>query len=77
MLVAIIGGVLGAGAALAIFGGGVNLGSVLGGAGSLWVDATGAFQGLAAAAVVGFGSSLLPVLNALRISPAMAFRQPV
>jgi putative ABC transport system permease protein len=77
VLTAIIGGMLGAGAALAIFGGGVNLGSVLGGTGSLWVDATGAFQGLAAAAVVGFSSSLLPVLNALRISPAMAFRQPV
>jgi len=76
-VIATMGGVLGAGLALWIFGGGVNLGSVLGGAGSLWVDLNGALQGLAAAAVVGLSSSLLPVLNALRISPAVAFRQPV
>src|ERR1700687_544345 len=67
-VIATMGGVLGAGLALWIFGGGVNLGSVLGGAGSLWVDLNGALQGLAAAAVVGLSSSLLPVLNALRIS---------
>lgn len=77
VLTATIGGVLGAALALSIFGGGANLGSVLGGAGSLWVDWNGALQGLAAAAVIGLGSSLLPILNALRISPAMAFRQPV
>lgn len=76
-LIATIGGLFGAGVALAIFGGGVNLGSVLGGAGSLWVDVNGALQGLGAAAFLGLASSLLPVLNALRISPAMAFRQPV
>jgi putative ABC transport system permease protein len=77
VLVACCGGILGAGVALGVFGGGVNLGSVLGGVGSLWVDAGGVLQGLGAAALVGLGSSLVPVMNAVRTSPALAFRQPV
>jgi putative ABC transport system permease protein len=76
-LIGVIGGLLGAGIALALFGSGVTLGAVLGGTGYLWVSPTVAIEGLGAAVILCILSSLLPIIAALRTAPALAFREVV
>ena len=72
-----LGGVLGAGCALWMFRGGVTLGAALGGNGALWVTPQQALNALLVAVGVSLVSGLLPILEALRISPALAFRKVV
>jgi putative ABC transport system permease protein len=71
------GGMIGAGAALWMFSGGVTLGAALGGNGALWVTYPQALNALAVAVAVSLVSGLVPILDALRIPPAMAFRKVV
>ena len=71
------GGLIGAGVALWMFNGGVTLGAALGGNGALWVTSAQALGALAVALAVSLVSGLVPIFEALRISPAMAFRKVV
>jgi putative ABC transport system permease protein len=71
------GGLIGAGGALWMFSGGVTLGAALGGNGALWVTYAQALGALAVALAVSLISGLVPIFEALRISPAMAFRKVV
>jgi putative ABC transport system permease protein len=71
------GGLLGAGAALWAFSTGVTLGAALGGNGALWVTPEQAAGALVVAVAVSLVSGLVPILEALRIPPAMAFRKVV
>jgi putative ABC transport system permease protein len=74
--IGLVGGALGAGAALWIFGGGVTLGP-LGGMAALWVTSAGAGEALGVAVAVSLVSGLVPVLTALRVPPAAAFARVV
>lgn len=76
-LIGAVGGLLGAGIGLFLFGSGVTLGAVLGGTGYLWVSPTVAIEGFAVAVMLCVLSGLLPILSALRIAPALAFREVV
>jgi putative ABC transport system permease protein len=71
------GGLIGAGVALWMFNGGVTLGAALGNFGALWVTSAQALGALAVALAVSLVSGLVPIFEALRISPAMAFRKVV
>jgi putative ABC transport system permease protein len=71
------GGLIGAGVALWLFSGGVTLGAALNGNGALWVTYAQALSALAVALAVSLIAGLVPILEALRISPAMAFRKVV
>jgi putative ABC transport system permease protein len=72
-----IGGLVGAGAAFWMFRDGVALGAVLRDNGALWVTSGQATGALVVAVTVTLGSGLLPILEALRISPAIAFRKVI
>jgi len=77
---AMIGGIgAAAGAAMArvLFGGGITLGAVVGGAGYMEVRPEVALEGFIVAVAITFLSAAIPVIGALRIRPALAFRQVV
>lgn len=77
-LIGLVGGAIGAGIALWAFAEGQNLGPVLGGtAGALFVMPDAAIQALIVAVAVSVISGLMPIVNALRIPPAIAFREVV
>ncbi len=76
-LIGMAGGALGAGVALWLFAGGVSLGPALGGNGALFVMPAAAIQGLAAAVAVSLLSGAIPIIEAIRIAPALGFRQVV
>jgi putative ABC transport system permease protein len=71
------GGLIGASAAWWMFSDGVNLGAALGGSGALWVTPEQTFGALLVAMAVSIVSGLVPIFEALRIPPAMAFRKVV
>lgn len=72
------GGAAGAGVAFALFHGGVTLAGVLGGtSGALWVTAQGGWTGLGVAIALSVLSGAAPIFAALRIPPALAFREVV
>ena len=72
-----VGGLIGAGFALWKFHDGVTLGAALGGNGALWVTPDLALNAVVVAVAVSLVSGLVPIFEALRISPAMAFRRVV
>jgi putative ABC transport system permease protein len=74
--IGLCGGILGAGAALWIFGSGVVVGA-LGGAGALWVRPEGAALALTIATATTLVSGILPIWSAIRIAPAMGITQIV
>lgn len=76
-LIGAFGGLIGAGLALWKFSDGVNLGAALGGNGALWVTPEQALNAILVAVAVSLVSGLVPIFEALRISPAMAFRKVV
>ncbi len=76
-LIGAVGGLIGAGIALWKFRDGVTLGAALGGNGALWVTHEQALNAILVAAAVSLISGLVPIIEALRISPAMAFRKVV
>jgi len=71
------GGLVGAAIALWAFSAGVTLGAALGGNGALWVTPGQAAGALIVAVAVSLLSGLVPIFEALRIPPAMAFRKVV
>ncbi|MDB5108563.1 MAG: MacB-like periplasmic core domain protein [Candidatus Binatus sp.] len=75
--IGLFGGLIGAGAALWMFSGGITLGAALGGNGALWVTPAQAIGAVVVAIVVSIISGLVPIFEALRISPALAFRKVV
>jgi putative ABC transport system permease protein len=76
-LIGAVGGLIGASIALWMFRDGVTLGAALGGQGALWVTPQQALDALIVAVAVSLVSGFVPVFEALRISPAMAFRKVV
>lgn len=76
-LIGAVGGLLGASIALWRFHDGVTLGAALGGNGALWVTPDQALSALLVAVAVSLVSGMVPIVEALRISPAMAFRKVV
>jgi ABC-type antimicrobial peptide transport system permease subunit len=76
-LIGALGGVIGAGIALWKFHDGVTLGAALGGNGALWVTPELALNAILVAVAVSLVSGLVPIFEALRISPAMAFRKVI
>ncbi|HUO04298.1 MAG TPA: ABC transporter permease [Candidatus Binataceae bacterium] len=75
--IGITGGIVGAGAALWLFAGGVTLGAALGGNGALWVTPEQAVEALVVALAVSVLSGVVPIVEAVRVAPALAFRKVV
>jgi putative ABC transport system permease protein len=69
--IGLCGGIFGSGAALSIFGRGATL-TLAGGVGALWVTPASAAGALAVAFAVSLASGLAPILNVIRIPPAVA-----
>jgi putative ABC transport system permease protein len=68
------GGALGAGLAYLLFKSGYSLELIGGGAAALWVTPLGAFSALIVAIGIAILSGALPILRAVQIPPALAFR---
>jgi putative ABC transport system permease protein len=75
--IGLLGGLIGAGAALWMFSGGITLGAALGGNGALWVTPAQTLNALIAALSVSLVSGVVPILEAVRLPPALAFRKVV
>jgi putative ABC transport system permease protein len=73
----LVGGASGAGLAWALFGRGVTMGPVVGGLGYMQVTPDLALAALFAILTVSLASAVVPVLQAVNISPALAFRKVV
>ena len=71
------GAAIGAGLALWRFGQGIRLGAVTGALGYMQVRPETAAAAVAAALVVSIASAIVPIMNAMRVAPATAFRQVV
>ena len=76
-LIGTAGGALGCGLALWQFGNGTTLRSVLESAGYLTVTYGAALEALSAAIAISVLSALIPVLGAMRVTPADAFRKTI
>lgn len=76
-LIGAAGGLIGASIAWWLFRDGMTLGAALGGNGALWVTSHQALNAVVVAIAVSLVSGLVPIFEALRISPAMAFRKVV
>lgn len=76
-LIGAFGGFIGATIAYLLYRNGVTLGAALGGNGALWVTPEQAVNAVVVAVGVSLVSGLVPILEALRISPAMAFRKVI
>ncbi len=76
-MIGLLGGVIGAVPALWMFSGGITLGAALGGNGALWVTPAQTLNALIAALVVSLMSGIAPILAAVRLPPALAFRTVV
>lgn len=74
-VMALIGGGAGAVLALALFGNGITLGAVLGGMGYMQVTSGAALAGSFAILIVSLVSAIIPVLQAVAVSPAIALRK--
>ena len=76
-LMGLIGGASGAGLAWALFGRGVTMGAVVGGLGYMQVTPDLAFAALFAIVTISLVAAIIPVLQAIKISPALAFRKVI
>jgi len=76
-LIGLTGAMVGAGLALWRFGHSVQLGAVTGFLGYMEVRPETAAAAIAVALVVSIASAIVPIVNAMRVAPAMAFRQVV
>ena len=74
-LMGLIGGAAGAGLALALFGRGVTMGAVVGGLAYMQVTPDLAFAAMFTIFTVSLAAAIVPVLQAINISPAIAFRK--
>jgi putative ABC transport system permease protein len=75
--IGLLGGLIGAGSALWMFSGGITLGAALSGNGALWVTPAQTLNALLAALAVSLISGIVPILEAVRLQPALAFRKVV
>src|SRR5271154_238294 len=75
--IGLVGGVIGAGLAVWMFSGGITLGAALGGNGALWVTPAQFVNALVAALAVSIVSGIVPIFEAVRLPPALAFRKVV
>jgi len=75
--IGLFGGIIGALPALWMFSGGITLGAALSGNGALWVTPAQAVNALIAALAVSLISGIVPILEAVRLPPALAFRKVV
>src|SRR5260370_39242748 len=73
----LVGGATGAGLASALFGRGVTMGAVVGGLGYMQVTPDLALAALFSIVTVSLTSAIIPVLQAIKIPPALAFRKVV
>jgi putative ABC transport system permease protein len=76
-IVGLLGGAAGAGLALALFGRGVTMGAVVGGLAYMQVTPDLALAAVFAIFTVSLVSAIVPVLQAVNISPALAFRKVI
>lgn len=76
-LMGLIGGALGAGLALAILGHGRTLGAVVGGIAYIQVTPDLAIAAVFAIVTVSLAAAIVPVIQAVNISPALAFRKVI
>ncbi len=76
-LIGTVGGALGCALALWQFGSGTTLRSVLESAGYLTVTYGAALEALMAAAAISLLSAAIPVMGAMRVTPADAFRKTI
>jgi putative ABC transport system permease protein len=76
-LIGTLGGALGCALALWQFGSGTTLRSVLESAGYLTVTYGAALEALAAAIAISVLSAAVPVMSAMRVTPADAFRKTI
>jgi putative ABC transport system permease protein len=76
-LIGLIGASLGAAFALRMFGHGISLGPLTGMMGYVAVRPETALAAVAVATFVSIASAILPVIGALRIPPALAFRKVI
>jgi len=76
-LIGLSGGIVGAGAALWCFHGGITLGALTGGLGYMAVAPDTAAWAVLVALAVSIVSAMLPVIQAANIPPAIAFRKVV
>jgi putative ABC transport system permease protein len=76
-MIGLLGGIIGAVPALWMFSGGITLGAALGGNGALWVTPAQTVNALIAALAVSLVSGVVPILEAVRLPPALAFRKVV
>ncbi len=75
--IGLLGGIIGALPALWMFSGGITLGAALGGNGALWVTPAQTLNALIAALAVSLVSGIVPIAEAVRLPPALAFRKVV
>lgn len=76
-MIGLLGGIIGAVPALWMFSGGITLGAALEGNGALWVTPAQTVNALIAALAVSLVSGVVPILEAVRLPPALAFRKVV
>jgi len=76
-MIGLAGAVIGAGAALWAFHGGISLGTLTGGMGYMAVAPDTAALAVVVALGVSIVSAILPVTQAAHLPPAMAFRKVV
>jgi putative ABC transport system permease protein len=77
VLMGLIGGALGAGLALALLGHGRTLGAVVGGIAYIQVTPDLALAAVFAIVTVSLAAAVVPVIQAVNISPALAFRKVI
>jgi putative ABC transport system permease protein len=76
-LIGLIGASLGAALALRMFGRGISLGALTGMMGYVAVRPQTALAAVAVATIVSIASAIVPVMGAIRIAPALAFRKVI
>jgi putative ABC transport system permease protein len=74
--IGLAGGAAGAVAAFAVFSSGATMGAI-GGMGALWVAPSEVVDAILIATAVGVASGAAPVVNALRLPPAVAIREVI
>jgi putative ABC transport system permease protein len=76
-LMGLLGGATGAGLALALFGRGVTMGAVVGGLAYMQVTPDLGLAAMFAVFAVSLVAAIVPVMQAISISPALAFRKVI
>lgn len=77
VVLGVVGGAIGAAAALAMFAGGMNLGTLTRGMGLIAITPAVVVESILVAIAVSVMSGTLPIAGALKVAPAMALRKVV